>query len=70
MPKLSTAPAAVSTLPDSNKKLAITTVFVGNITDRASDMLIRQLLSVILSLIKSMLLSNLNSFYKEMWFCP
>ena len=48
MPKLSTAPAAVSTLPDSNKKLAITTVFVGNITDRASDMLIRQLLSVII----------------------
>nr|XP_027199429.1 RNA-binding protein 25-like [Dermatophagoides pteronyssinus] len=45
LPKVQTAPAAVLSLPDSNKKLAITTVFVGNITDRASDMLIRQLLS-------------------------
>lgn len=31
---------------DPNKKVSMTTVFVGNITDRASDMLIRQLLTV------------------------
>lgn len=51
---------------DAAKKVEMTTVFVGNITDRASDMLIRQLLTVcfFISLFVSNPLSNL-----EMWFC-